>query len=125
MMRATQRDRVRFEEVLADAAAEAIDSTAKPHAREVARLLMRHGATYGRLAEVECSVELSERETARLERRQAQLERRMRELVSELGDGFSVDFSGDPRGYTVKVTLPTKAYNTWGGAESGWGVPTS
>jgi hypothetical protein len=33
------------------------------------------------------------------------------------------DFGGDPRGYTVKVHLPNHAYNTWGGAESGYGVP--
>jgi hypothetical protein len=28
---------------------------------------------------------------------------------------------GDPRGYCLKITLPDGNYNTWGGAEDGWG----
>ena len=31
--------------------------------------------------------------------------------------------TGDPRGYTTKLILPSGAYNTWGGKESGYGVP--
>jgi hypothetical protein len=35
--------------------------------------------------------------------------------------GYRID--GDPRGYVVKLMLKSGAYNTFGGAESGWGVP--
>ena len=36
-----------------------------------------------------------------------------------------VKFGGDPRGFTVKVMMPrTGAYNSWGGASEGFGVPT-
>ena len=31
---------------------------------------------------------------------------------------------GDPRGYCTKLRLKSGRYNTWGGAEDGWGVPT-
>jgi hypothetical protein len=47
---------------------------------------------------------------------------RLRDRLTALG--FSADFSGDPRGYVVKLHLPSGAYNTWGGKESGYGVPT-
>ena len=39
-------------------------------------------------------------------------------------DGFDVKVAGDPRGYCLKLVLPTGRYNTWGGTEEGWGVPT-
>ena len=32
--------------------------------------------------------------------------------------------SGDPRGYVLELDLPTGRFNTWGGQEKGWGVPT-
>ena len=34
------------------------------------------------------------------------------------------DFNGDPRGHVVKLHLKSGTYNTWGGAEAGYGVPT-
>ena len=33
--------------------------------------------------------------------------------------------NGDPRGYALKILLPNGAYNTWGGVEHGWGIPTT
>lgn len=127
MTRANARDRLQFEQVLVEAGRVPNNGfTIAPDVTvNAARLLMRHGATYGRLAEIECSVELTQRQQTQLEKRQEQLERRIRQIVATLGEGFDVNFSGDPRGYTVKITLPTKRYNTWGGEESGWGVPTS
>lgn len=38
---------------------------------------------------------------------------------------FDVRFSGDPRGFTVRLLLPSGTYNTLGGASEGYGVPTS
>lgn len=32
------------------------------------------------------------------------------------------DFSGDPRGYVVKLLLPDGEYNTMGGPEAGYGI---
>ena len=39
------------------------------------------------------------------------------------GKQFRPRFHGDPRGYVLKIMLPSGRYNTWGGAESGYGVP--
>lgn len=36
--------------------------------------------------------------------------------------GATVKLGGDPRGYVVKLILASGRHNTWGGAESGWGV---
>ena len=33
--------------------------------------------------------------------------------------------NGDPRGYALAIRLPNGAYNTWGGVEHGWGIPTT
>ena len=44
-------------------------------------------------------------------------------LASECG--FTPRLGGDPRGYTLKLILPTGRYNTWGGVEDGWGVPSN
>lgn len=37
--------------------------------------------------------------------------------------GFTPILGGDPRGFTVKLLFPSGIYNTWGGKESGYGVP--
>ena len=38
--------------------------------------------------------------------------------------GVTPRLGGDPRGHCLKLVLPTGRYNTMGGAEEGWGVPT-
>lgn len=101
-----------------------------------ARLLLRHAKTHGRLAEMACNgspaqsnpnlpIEQVNKCQARwdawIEKREAQIERRIKQLCDEIG--LPVDFGGDPRGYTVKVFFPSGKYNTWGGAESGYGIP--
>lgn len=100
-----------------------------------ARLLMRHAKTHGRLAEEECngpgdyvhrlpiaeSNRLIEEHARRVETRQAQAEKRIAAICAELG--IEPVFGGDPRGYTVKVRLPSGASNTMGGREDGWGIP--
>lgn len=36
--------------------------------------------------------------------------------------GATVKFNGDPRGYVVKLGLPSGRYNTWGGKGEGYGI---
>lgn len=99
------------------------------------RLLLRHAKTHGNLAEAECNGpgdwvhripypqagEIIEAFEKRIEKRQEQIEKRIKAICEKIG--CRVETGGDPRGYTIKVFLPNGAYNTWGGAESGWGVP--
>lgn len=84
------------------------------------RGILAAATTLQRISELTCSVEMSERETARLERREANAEERVHRLAATFG--ARADFNGDPRGYVVRLILPSGKYNTWGGAESGWGV---
>jgi hypothetical protein len=79
---------------------------------ELMRLAKRHDA----LAVRECNV--GDVTDTAWERIQAKIG----ELCKEIG--CKVKCGGDPRGYTVKVFLPSGRYNTWGGAEEGWGVPS-
>lgn len=103
---------------------------------QAARLLLRHAATHGRLAEESCNGhpaqgspsmdvkslgKLQEKWDARIEREEKRIEKRIGEICAPFG--IRPDFGGDPRGYTVKLFLPSGKYNTWGGKESGYGVP--
>lgn len=51
-----------------------------------------------------------------------ELENALRAYVG--GPITAVNLSGDPRGFTVKLILQSGEYNSWGGKESGYGVPT-
>ncbi len=101
-----------------------------------ARLLCRHGRTYARIQEVICNgVEWCQWDTnesfnkrqARheqwTEKWESQLEKRIRAIVADMGPGFGVVFQGDPRGCTVKVTVPSGRTNDWG--REGICVPTA
>ena len=57
------------------------------------------------------------------EKREAQLEKRMSAIVAGLGQGFGVIFSGDPRGITVKITVPSGKTDDYG--KEGICVPTA
>lgn len=66
-----------------------------------------------------CNRETTQAEDDRAEKAAA----RLAELCAP--HGIKVKTCGDPRGYVVKLLLPrTERYNTWGGKEEGWGVPT-
>lgn len=102
---------------------------------QLARLLLRHAKTHGRLSEESCNGHpcqgsmmpadkinaLQERWDARIERETERIEKRIKAICEPFG--IVPDFGGDPRGYTVKLHLPSKRYNTWGGEESGYGIP--
>ena len=134
-MSSYQRDREDFiRRFVADAATVRPDISSN-EAAYAARLLLRHSTTHGNLAVQECdghpaqqsnlpAVEINRlqaRWDARIEKRAHQLEKRMLAILKPYG--FDVTFGGDPRGFTVKLKLPSGASNTWGGSEDGYGVP--
>ncbi len=77
---------------------------------ETCSLLARHAASYSRIQEAWCSVEMSDAATARLEAKESALEARIGSLVQDLpapDDGpWRVVFEGDPRGWTVRIVTP-------------------
>ena len=84
---------------------------------DLAKQLMKLARKHDRLQVCDCNVGLSDKQRAQ--------EKRIEDKVVELCGtfGFKVKFSGDPRGCTVKLILPSGRYNSFGGAEDGWGVP--
>lgn len=92
-----------------------------PQARELMRLAKRHGRIQERL----CNEPDDDHKILRADERcQDRIIRLIFADDSPLHAAIDkVMFSGDPRGYTVKVLLRNGRHNTWGGAEDGWGVP--
>ena len=80
------------------------------------RAVLRDAATLTRLAEQACNAEPTRQDIAR----EQSAERRVKDLAARYG--ATVKFNGDPRGYVVKLGLPSGKYNTWGGRESGYGI---
>jgi hypothetical protein len=80
---------------------------------ELLQLARRHG----RLC-----VRLCNEGGAHLEKMREKCEEAILQLVQTIG--CKVKLRGDPRGFTVKVLIQSKRYNTWGGEEEdSWGVP--
>ena len=84
----------------------------------LARLILRNAATIQRHATNCCNRETSMAET----RRAAQCEEHIRQACKPWG--IKPTFNGDPRGACVKLLLPSGRWNSFGGAECGFCVPT-
>ena len=109
-----------------------------------ANLLLRNAATYARLEEESCNghpiqqrcpprgcdmatynaraSKLQDAWDNRITKQEAAVERRVK-LICAAFD-LPVTFGGDPRGFTIKLHFKSGAYNSWGGAEEGYGVPS-
>lgn len=129
MTRKDYESRRQFEDILAG-------ESKRYGARTLAQLLCRHGVTYSRIQEANCNGcgtwygesnesfnKRQERFEKQLEHKEQLLEKRIRAIVSELGEGFGVIFHGDPRGSTIKITVPSGRTNDWG--KEGICVPTA
>ncbi len=106
---------------LAAALAEHIPPTQRVF--EICSLIARLASTHARLQEEQCNRGLSADELAR----ETHIEGRIRRLVADLpptksGKRVTAKFSGDPRGFTVRIVVPDDPHggNTWGlGGEYG------
>ena len=87
--------------------------------QHVADGILRLAEKVQRLFVLECNRKLSPNEKTTKDRAQA----RIINLASDAGIVAHV-CEGDPRGAAVKLILSDGAYNTMGGAEDGWAVPT-
>jgi uncharacterized protein YukE len=112
-------DRAKFTRIIMEEAATGSDWAS------AARLLLRHAKTYARLQEMNCNgvgtwhgesnesfSKRQERFERALEKKEQQIKKRIRAIASGLG--FGVIFSGDPRGATVKITVPSGRTDDWG-----------
>ena len=119
MHRATTRERFEFENLLLTHAPRASVSDA--------RRILRYGATYSRIQENNCNGHADWQGNedlewlARDEKKEKRIEERLASLCRSIGCGVS--FQGDPRGVTIKITVPDGFTNDWG--KEGLCVPTS
>lgn len=115
MSRASKKDREEFVAVLT----KELGNVEPLEAAAAARALMRLASTWQRIQVDKCNRPQTGTDEAR--------EFKTENLLVGWAKRYrlSLDLGGDPRGYTVKVKLPSGRYNTWGGKEDGWGVPTS
>jgi hypothetical protein len=130
MTKREYEERSAFEQIIKDEV-EPNQTGMETHNRRVeagrlAGLLMRHAKTHHRLQEMVCNgcgalygesnESFSKRQMAHetwVEKRDKQIEHRITEICRELGEGFSPVFSGDPRGCTVKIKVPSGRTNDW------------
>ena len=117
-----QKDRDEFVGVIVQEIERQIDRTqcgGSQHTSVVlARLILRNAATIQRHAVNACNREVSQAETDN----QTRAEMRILEACEPWG--IKPTFGGDPRGAVVKLLLPSGRYNSWGGREDGYCVPT-
>ena len=105
---------------------------------EVAEKLIRLAIKHDRLSTQECngcerdkfSWETWEQYEKQVARQQERIEKKLEKVEERINKlatrhGLKVETGGDPRGYTVKIHFPEGNYNTWGGTESGYGVPST
>jgi hypothetical protein len=89
---------------------------------ETAEAISKLAKEYQRLAEVGCSYDVGTEGREKIAFRQRVLEEQLRGHIG--GSITGMRFGGDPRGFTVKLFLKSGKYNSWGGVEEGYGVPT-
>lgn len=81
-------------------------------------LLARRAARHSRMQEDHCNGACG----PKFERAEERLESSIIELAHTLPGVKGVKFTGDPRGYTVRLILENGAHNTWGGSDDGFGI---
>jgi hypothetical protein len=88
------------------------------NAVDLARLILRNAATVQRLAIEHCNRQLRPGEEKQWEAAKARIVDACKPW------GIRAKVNGDPRGCCVKLILPSGRWNSWGGKEDGYCVPT-
>jgi hypothetical protein len=99
--------------------------------RQLCALLARLAPAYHRIQELRCNEPMTERQERRIDRLEGSIEARARAIVDAFpplasGKRLGLTFTGDPRGFTIRVVVPDAPHegNTWGrGGEFGVGAP--
>jgi hypothetical protein len=84
----------------------------------LARLILRNAATIQRIAVDQCN----DPSTPTQDKAKSAARRRISEACKPWG--IKPNFQGDPRGAVVKLILPSGRWNSFGGQEDGYCVPT-
>lgn len=107
----------------------AIELPGVPHAAILyhGRAILRAARKLGTLAVALCNGDIDQDAyDAAKDRAVARVQRVLAEMAAWTPPNRRVTIAetgGDPRGYCLKLHLPSGKGNTWGGDECGWGVP--
>ena len=113
-------EEVEEQEKFLDVLVQESSHTSEDFIRELGNQILVLAKKNQRYSELECNRVLTKREQY--------LSGKVEENIRSIGERLHVSFSfdGDSRGFTVKLKTPrTGKFNTWGGKEDGWGIPTS
>jgi len=80
--------------------------------------LHRYETTLHRISEVQCSIEMTEKEESRINKKEESTEKRVKAIAELLK--FEVRFNGDPRGGAIRFVLPSGRSNNWDNET--WGI---
>jgi len=80
--------------------------------------LHRYETTLHWISEVQCSVEMTEKQEQRLSQKEDRIMQKVRDIAELLK--FKVQFNGDPRGGAIRFILPSGRSNGWDGET--WGI---
>lgn len=81
-------------------------------------LLHRYETTLHRIAEIQCSVEMTEKEETRINKKEETIEKKVQNIAGLLR--FKVNFNSDPRGGAIRFVLSSGRSNGWDGET--WGI---
>jgi hypothetical protein len=73
--------------------------------------LHRYETSLHRISEIQCCIEMSEKETKRLDEKEERINQKVRDIAELLR--FKVRFQGDPRGGAIRFILPSGRSNGW------------
>lgn len=90
---------------------------------KIGRALLQAAQSYYKLQVRACNRGLTDAERSRERQLELLIERQVHVLDKAGTVSIGVEFAGDPRGYVVKLRLPSGRSNSFGG-EGVWGVPT-
>jgi len=101
---------------------------------KLANELMDLATSYDKIQQGWCDINYDDMTRSIIERRESRIEKTIKDLLApyqkqvmnrlgdyEPGPLIKIEFSGDPRGFCIKLYLKSKRYNNWGG--EGWGIP--
>lgn len=100
------------------------------HVAELAGFLVAASRKMDRLAVALCNGDIDQEPfSKRADRLREKIDAKFAEFgkleyLKDKMPAIQFQLGGDPRGYTLKLHLPSKRHNTWGGEEAGYGVPT-
>lgn len=87
--------------------------------RKIMRKLHRYETELQKISEAGCNVKLTEEQWKLIAEKEMRIKAKVEDIVINTL-GFSVGFDDDPRGFHIRILLPSARSNLWDGFS--WGI---